>query len=125
MVGEDKPLSIDSKVDRARLSPCRDSLLSHFQRVNYRASCYKKAYFPIFEPPKPYDKIKSGYVVKYILQNHSKGSVIPQSVIDQLDTDNNDEEETYGEIKLGVSYDYKADDDKMEYQQKPISILIF
>ena len=64
MVGEDKPLSIDSKVDCAGLSPCRDSLLSQVQRVNYRASCYKKAYFPIFEPPKPYDKIKSEYVGK-------------------------------------------------------------
>ena len=56
MVGEDKPISIDSKIDLAQLLPCRDSLLPHVQRVDYRVSCYKKAHIPIFEQPKPYDE---------------------------------------------------------------------
>ena len=56
MVGKDKPLSTDSKVDLARVPPCRDSLLPHVHRVNYRVSCYKKAHILIFERPKPYDE---------------------------------------------------------------------
>ena len=56
MVGKDKPLSTDSKVGLARVPPCRDSLLPHVHRVNYRVSCYKKAHILIFERPKPYDE---------------------------------------------------------------------
>ena len=55
MVGEDKPLSTDSKVDLTRLPPCKTSLLPHVQRVNYRLCCCQKAHIPIFERTKPYD----------------------------------------------------------------------
>ena len=53
MVGEDKPLSTDSKVDLTRLPPCETFLLPHVQRLNYRLCCYKKAHIPIFERTKP------------------------------------------------------------------------
>ena len=55
MVGEDEPLNMKSKIDLARLPPCRDSLIPHCQRVNYRLATYKKAHIPIFEKPKPYE----------------------------------------------------------------------
>ena len=56
MVGKDKPLRIDSKVDLARLPPYRNFLLPHVQRVNYRDSCYKEAQISIFELPKSYNE---------------------------------------------------------------------
>ena len=40
MVGDDKHLTIKSKVEVARLPPCRDSLISHIERVNHRLANY-------------------------------------------------------------------------------------
>ena len=117
MVGEDKPLSIDSKVDLARLPPCRDSLLPHVQRVNHRLSCYKKAHVPIFERPKPYED-DQGWVrreTNIIEPLWTKGSILPQTVVDLLDTCKNDEEADHGDvIDLEESSDYETDDDEME-----------
>ena len=93
MVGEDKPLSIDSKVDHARLPPCRDSLTPHVQRVNYRIACYKKAHILIFERSKLCDE-DQGWV------RGETNIIEPQLVIDLLATDNNDEEDTDDEIEL-------------------------
>ena len=116
MVGEDKPLSIDSKVDFARLPPCRDSLLPQIQRVNYRVSRYKKVHIPIFERLKPYDE-DQGWVcgeTNIIEPLWTKGGILLQSVIDLMGTDDNDEEDADDEIELEVSSDYEADDDVME-----------
>ena len=116
MVGEDKPLSIDSKVDFARLPPCRDSLLPQIQRVNYRVSRYKKVHIPIFERLKPYDE-DQGWVcgeTNIIEPLWTKGGILLQSVIDLMGTDDNDEEDADDEIELEVSSDYEADDDMME-----------
>ena len=116
IVWEDKPLNIDSKVDLARLPPCRDSLLPHVQRVNHKVSCYKKAHISIFEHPKPYDE-DQGWVrrEKNIIEPlWTKGNILPQSAIDLLDTDNKDEEDTDDEIELEVPPDYEVDDDDME-----------
>ena len=116
MVGEDKPLSIDSKVDFARLPPCRVSLLPQVQRVNYRVSRYKKVHIPIFERPKPYDE-DQGWVcgeTNIIEPLWTKGGILLQSVIDLMGTDDNDEEDADDEIELEVSSDYEADDDVME-----------
>ena len=117
MVGEDKPLSIDSKVDLARLPPCRDSLLPHVQRVNHRLSCYKKAHVPIFERPKPYED-DQGWVrreINIIESLWTKGSILPQSVVDLLDTCKNREEADHDDvIDLEESSDYETDDDEME-----------
>ena len=78
MVGEDKPLSADSKVDLARLPPCKTSLLPHVQRVNYRLCCYKKAHIPIFERSKFYDN-EQGWVRenKIIEPLWTKGIILP------------------------------------------------
>ena len=44
----------------------------------------------------------------------TKGSILPQLVIELMDTDNKDEEYTDDEIELEVPSDYEADDDEME-----------
>ena len=118
MVGEDKPLSVYSKVDLARLPPCRDSLLPHIQRVNYRVSCYKKAHIPIFELPKPYDE-DQGWVIGetgIIEPLWTKGSILPQSLIDLLETNINNEEKVDDEIDRVLSSDYEDDDDDNEIE---------
>ena len=53
MVGPKDKLNLNSKVDFARLPPCRNSLLPHIYRVNYRLACFKKAGIPIFDLPSP------------------------------------------------------------------------
>jgi len=42
-------------VDFSRLPPCRDSLIPHIARVNYRLANYKRAHNAIFLRPNPYD----------------------------------------------------------------------
>ena len=116
MVGKDKPLSIDSKVDLAQLPPCRDSLLFYVQRWNYRVSCYKNAHIPIFEWTKPYDEDQGWVCVEtHIIEPlWNEESILPQSVIDLLSTENYDEEDIDDEIELEVPSDYEAVDDEME-----------
>ena len=41
MVGENEELTTKSKVDLSRLPPCRDNLIPHIARVNYRLANYK------------------------------------------------------------------------------------
>lgn len=117
MVGEDKPLSHASKVDLTRLPPCKDSLLPHVQRVNHRLSCYKKAHIPIFEQPKPYEN-NQGWVLgetNIIEPLWTKGSILPQSVVDLLDTRVKDEDADHDdEVELEESSDYEVDDDEIE-----------
>jgi len=55
MVGENQELTTKSKVDLSRFPPCRDSLIPHIGRVNYRLANYKRAYKAIFLRPNPYD----------------------------------------------------------------------
>ena len=55
MVGEDEKLTIKSKVDLARLPPCKNNLIPHVGRVNYRLAIYKRANQPRFWQPKPCD----------------------------------------------------------------------
>ena len=115
MVGEDKPLSLDSKVDLSRLPPCRDSLLPHVQRVNHRLTCYKKANVPIFQKPKPYED-DQGWIRGErtgIEPLWTKGSVLPQSIIDLLDTEGNDED-VNSDDEVEESPDYESDDDDVE-----------
>ncbi|KAK7103627.1 hypothetical protein V1264_018493 [Littorina saxatilis] len=56
MVGEDEKLTAKSKVDLARLPPCRAALQPHNKRVNHRVALYKRAHIVIIEKPKPYDE---------------------------------------------------------------------
>ena len=44
----------------------------------------------------------------------TKGRILPQSVIDLLDNDNNDKEDTDDKIELEVASNYKADDEVEE-----------
>ena len=41
----------------------------------------------------------------------TKGRILPQSVIDLLDNDNNDKEDTDDKIELEVPSNYKTDDE--------------
>ena len=66
IVGEKKPLRIASKVDLIRLPPCRDFLLPHVQRVNYREFCYKKLIPPFLNDQSHMTKINGGYMGKQI-----------------------------------------------------------
>ena len=55
MVGEDEQLTVKCKVDLSRLPPCRDNLVPHIWRVNYRLATYKQAEKENFWRPKAYD----------------------------------------------------------------------
>ena len=90
--------------------------MPHVQRVNYKVSCYKKAYILIFERPRPYDE-DQGWVrgeANIVEPLWAKESILPQSVVHLLDTDNNDKGDTDDETEPEVPSDYVADDDKME-----------
>lgn len=116
MVGEDKPLNHDSKVDLARLPPCKNSLLPHVQRVNHRLTCYKKANIPTFERPKPYET-NQGWILgenNNIEPLWTRGSILPQSVVDLLETSKKEEDIDHDkEIELDESSDYEVDDDEI------------
>lgn len=95
MVGEDEKLSIKSKVDLTRLPPCRSALKPHIQRVNHRAALYKRAHEPIVEKPKAYDEgqgwMKTAEGVLEPLWSY--GAVLPNSLVDLLDTDDTEGDE--------------------------------
>ena len=55
MVGENEELSMRSKVDLSRLPSCRDNLVPHIERVNYRIANYKRAHQAIVWRPNPYE----------------------------------------------------------------------
>ena len=103
------------------------SHLPHVQRGIYRLSCYEKAHISIFERIKPYDEDQGWvcgetHVIEPLL---TKGSILPQSVIDLLGTENNDEEDIDDEIEPEVPSDYEEMRwDEMEDYYKPSSILI-
>ena len=88
MVGENEKLSSKSKIDLARLPPCKSTLTPHVQRVNHRLCLYKRANIPIWENPKPYDNgqgwIRTDEGVLEPLR--SCCPVLPTSLVDILDT---------------------------------------
>ena len=78
----------------------------------YRVSFYKKTHIPIIEHPKPYDEDQdwvSGEA-NIIEPLWTKGSILPQSMIDLLDTNRSNEEEADDEINLDVSSDDEIED---------------
>ena len=95
MVGEDKPLSYDSKVDLSHLPPNRYSLVPHVQRVNHRLVCYKTADIQIFEKPK-WTRSESGLIEPL----WTRGKILPQSVVDLLDNIQNEEDEEDGDMEV-------------------------
>ena len=86
--------------------------------MNHRLSCYKKAgHIPIFEQPKPYEN-NQGWVLgeaNIIEPLWTKGSILPQSVVDLIDTRVKDEDADHDdEVELEESSDYEVDDDEIE-----------
>lgn len=116
MVGStDEQLTTKSKVDLSRLPPCRDNLIPHIGRVNYRLANYKRAHIPIFWHPNPYDpgqgweKTEEGTLEPV----WSCGPVLPPSLIDLLEetaeeVEENEEEEEDEEIDFDEIF---SDDD--------------
>ena len=109
MVGENEELTTKSKVDRSRrLPPCRDSLVPHIGRVNYRLANYKRAHQAIFWRPKPYDpgqgweKTEEGILEPV----WSCGSVLPPSLVDLLEKTAEEAVEV-GEQEHGQEIDYE------------------
>lgn len=95
MVGEDETLTVKSKVDLTRLPPCLSALKPHIQRVNHRTALYKRAHQSIVEKPKPYDE-GQGWLrtAEGILEPlWSYGVVLPNTLVDLLDTNDPEDDE--------------------------------
>ena len=117
MVGDDKSLSEKSKVDLVRMLSCKDSLVPHIQRVNYRMACYRRAMHAKFECPKPYDddqgwiKTEEGQIEPM----WSIGPILPPSLLDILEATNNSEDEDNAqsdfEEDLDTDDDYSSEED--------------
>ena len=108
MVGENEELTTKSKVDLSRLPPCRDSLVPHIHRVNYRLANYKRAHMAIFLRPNPYDPGQGWEkTAEGILEPvWSCGPVLPPSLVDLLEK-TADEAEEVGDEEEGQEIDYE------------------
>ena len=51
MVGDDQIILDNSKVDLARLPPCRRALCQHLKFVNYRVAQWKRSSDPMVDMP--------------------------------------------------------------------------
>ena len=104
MVGDNNIFSKTSRIDLSRLPPCRDNLLPHIQRVNYRIAQYKRSQDPIYESPKPYDEDQGWLNTDGTVEpKWSCRDVLPQSLVDLLSTvdpDEVNEEEENEEIEF-------------------------
>ena len=114
MVGDDKHLTIKSKVDFARLPSCRDRLIPHIERVNHRLTNNKRAATPVFWRSKPYEpgqgweKTADGILEPV----WSHGPVLPPSLIDWLEnTAEEAENNEDGNELLEIDYDELFDED--------------
>lgn len=104
MVGEDEKLTAKSKVDLARLPPCRAALQPHNKRVNHRVALYKRAHIAIVEKPKPYDE-GQGWMrnAKDLLEPiWSSKPILPASLIDLLAAIDPKDKETEDEEDMEV-----------------------
>lgn len=105
MVGDDEQLTMKSKVDLARLPPCKRNLIPHVQRVNHRLANYKRANQATFWRPKPSDegqgweKNENGVLEPL----WSCGPVLPTCLTDLIETV--EEEETMEEEAEEFDYD--------------------
>ncbi|KAK3700755.1 hypothetical protein QZH41_010937 [Actinostola sp. cb2023] len=112
MVGEDEQMTTKSKVDLSRLPPCRDNLVPHIGRVNYRLANYKCADKAIFWRPNPYDPGQGWQKTEEGLLEPvwSCGPILPLSLIDLLEKTAEDVDEEGDE--QDVDYDeFFSDDD--------------
>ena len=111
MVGEDETLSTKSKVDLSKLPPCRDSLIPHIQRVNYRLAQFKNACIAIDDQPEPFEH-ENGWSKNErgdIEPVWSMGEVFPTSLVDvmeRIDSCDSDDEEL-----SDIDYEFESDED--------------
>ena len=113
MVGENERLTTKSKVDFARLPPCLSALKPHVQRVNHRVCLYKRANEPICEKPNSYDEGQGWIKTEEGLLEPlwSCGPVLPTSLVDLLETiDDQEEAETDREDEETDSSDFSSDE---------------
>ena len=114
MVGGNKKLTSNSKIDLARLPPCLNSLKPHIERSNYRVACLKRANIPIFYTPKPDDEGKGWMIndVGNLEPIWSYGDILPSSLIDLIEeTSTNVGEFEEEEINFDEILEYLDDDD--------------
>lgn len=109
MVGTDKTLTSKSKIDLARLPPCHSALKPHVHRVNHRVALYKRAHDHFPEKPKPHDEgqgwMRSDGLLKPVW---SCGPILPTSLVDLLETTEQEEEEE--EVEEEYDSDVSEDD---------------
>ena len=88
MIGDDELLTLKSKVDLARLPPCRNSLVPHIQRTNYRVRQYKSADKAIVHFSKPYDEGQGWHKNERgnLEPIWSYGQILPKSIIDIVES---------------------------------------
>ena len=79
--------------------------------MNYRLCCYKTAHISIFQRPKPYDNeqglVRGNNIIEPLW---TKGIILPQSVVELLDSSRDDEEQA-DELELENSTDYDDEDE--------------
>lgn len=113
MVGEDKKLTSKSKVDLGRLPPCQSALEPHIQRVNHRVALYKRADQPLVEKPRPYDE-QQGWVMtdqRDLEPLWSRDPVLPTSLVDLLQTVDQEEEMDDEDDEDGENDDFNSFDE--------------
>lgn len=116
MVGDDQLLNTKSRLDFAKLPPCKDSLIPHIQRTNHRVACYKRAQEAVFERPKPEDENQGWEKTEQGLLEPiwSCGPTLPLSLTDILETvhiDDDSDIDTPEDLEL-CEIDY---DDMIQY----------
>ena len=106
MVGEDEELTTTSSVDLNKLPPCRDNLIPHIQRCNHRLAHYKRAMNPRYEYPKPHDSNQGWHKPEGMLEPiWTIGEVLPQSLIDLVETVDIPANLEIGELDLDIDED--------------------
>ena len=121
MVGEDRQLTKSSKVDLARLPPCRQSLLPHILRVNYRVRQWKLANLGIYETPPATDHGWTTGETGLLEPIWTLGDILPPSLEDILETtishqsESEDEQSDHG--------DTWEDDSDLEFENDEEDIL--
>ena len=114
MVGENEELSMRSKVDLSRLPPCRDNLVPHVDRVNYRIANYKRAHQAIFWRPNPYES-RQGWekTEEGVLEPvWSCGPILPPSLVDLLEKTAEEMEDVADEEAQEIEYEELLSDDE-------------
>ena len=114
MVGEGKTIQSASKVDLARLPPCRRSLIPHIRRVNFRAAQWKNSHVTMLDIP---PAIEHGWAQsgEFLEPVWSEGPVLPSSLEDILagspGDDSSSDEDTDNEDAQSLGDCYSSDED--------------